>query len=83
MDVSNFTSPAPRRTDRGLFSNASPGLSRLMRQSRKELRQKGREEYWNAKQKADAEAQAQATTGNTSTAQQGSTEWINEVSRAQ
>ena len=54
-----------------------------MRQSRKELRQKGREEYWNAKQKADAEAQAQATTGNTSTAQQGSTEWINEVSRAQ
>lgn len=40
-----FSSAAPREADKGLYKNASPGLLKLMRKSRQELRQKGRVEY--------------------------------------
>jgi hypothetical protein len=40
-----FSSAAPREADKGLYKNASPGLLKLMKKSRQELRQKGRVEY--------------------------------------
>jgi hypothetical protein len=40
-----FTTPAPKVTDQGLFKNVSPAIKKLVQQSRKELRQKGRVEY--------------------------------------
>jgi hypothetical protein len=43
-----FTHAAPRITDSALFRTATPGLKRLMKRSRGELREKGRAEYWKA-----------------------------------
>jgi hypothetical protein len=43
-----FTHAAPRITDSVLFRTATPGLKRLMKRSRGELREQGRAEYWKA-----------------------------------
>jgi len=64
--MADFSSPAPRRTDQGLFANASPGLIKLMKRSRQELREKAREEYWTMKQQAAA-ADTSTGTGATPT----------------
>ena len=48
--MGRFTSPANRRTDRDLFDRAGRGIRRLQKQSRAELREKARKEYWDLKQ---------------------------------
>jgi predicted RecA/RadA family phage recombinase len=61
LDVSNFSGPAPKPADAGLFgSHAAHGLAALNKQSRKELRDGARARFWSQKQAADARAAASA-----------------------
>jgi len=50
--VSQFSGAAPEPADKRLFEHAPKALAGLQKQSRKELRQKARAIYWDAKQKA-------------------------------
>ena len=55
-NVSQFSGAAPEPADKRLFEHAPKALAGLQKQSRKELRQKARAIYWDAKQKAKANA---------------------------
>lgn len=49
--------PAKREADDQLFDRTSDRIKRLQKQSRAELREKARKQYW-AEQKRDAQAQS-------------------------
>jgi hypothetical protein len=62
--MSNFSGPAGKRADTQLFGRVAPGLTRLQKQSRGELRNVARANFWAQKTAADqasAQAQQQAT----------------------
>lgn len=54
--MSSFSGPAAQRTDARLFKGAGTSLTNLQKQSRKDLRNKARNEYWQAVQASNAVA---------------------------
>ncbi len=60
--MNSFNGPAGKRVDAKLFSGTSPGLSRLNKVGRAELRQNARQAYWLAKQAAAQQASQSSTT---------------------
>jgi hypothetical protein len=58
LSVSSFSGPAPEHTDAFLFGRVKRGLNKLQRQSRAELRQKAREQFWTEKQRREEESES-------------------------
>ena len=55
--MGNATGPAPKKADAFLFGRHRSGLNKLQRQSREELRQRARNEYWAEKQQRESKGE--------------------------